>query len=285
MKTQKFVLIAAAILIGLTQVQSETANALHFDSVDDAINCGNSTSIQITGSIITLEVIIKFNAFRDNVWQGNIINKGASGPYSGYMLRAGDDGKLNFNIGNGSWNELNTNSNTVSTDVWCHIVATYHRNYMKIYLDGVEVASRHVVGVNIYDNSANLTISNWSQSGDRHVNATIDEIRVWNITRTPAEIAANTSSELTTPQTGLVLYYKFNQGVPGGNNTNETNAIDETGNNNGTLSNFTLNGVTSNWVMESTLPIPEHNNNTALDLFPNPATSNIQVKGLQHTEN
>ena len=43
---------------------SQSGSALDFDGFNDQINCGNDTSIQITGSEITLEAIIKFKTFK-----------------------------------------------------------------------------------------------------------------------------------------------------------------------------------------------------------------------------
>ena len=46
----------------------------------------------------------------------------------------------------------------------------------------------------------------------------------------------------------LKAYYRFNQGVAGGNNAGVTTLNDETGVNNGTLTSFSLSGALSNWV-------------------------------------
>jgi hypothetical protein len=54
--------------------------------------------------------------------------------------------------------------------------------------------------------------------------------------------------ELQPQQTGLVAYYKFNQGFADAPNVGVNTLIDASGNaNNGTLTDFALNGNTSNW--------------------------------------
>ena len=56
--------------------------------------------------------------------------------------------------------------------------------------------------------------------------------------------------ELSGNESGLLAYYKFNQGIAGDNNSGETTLNDETVNSNdGTLANFALNGGASNWVL------------------------------------
>ena len=129
-------------------------------------------------------------------------------------------------------------------------------------------------------------IGDWFYTNqDRNIDAVIDEVRIWNIARTESEINNNISSELSLPQTGLVAYYKFNQGISGGNNSTETNLTDETGDNNGTLSDFALNGTNSNWVTESTVSIPNINWLNKIKIFPIPTSEFIQLSGLTVKEN
>jgi gliding motility-associated-like protein len=57
------------------------------------------------------------------------------------------------------------------------------------------------------------------------------------------------NATLTGNETGLVDYYQFNQGIAGGTNTGISTLFDSTVTaNNGTISNFALNGNTSNFV-------------------------------------
>jgi hypothetical protein len=77
----------------------------------------------------------------------------------------------------------------------------------------------------------------------------IDEIRVWNRTLCQGEIINNMNAELSLPQNGLLAYYKFNQGISAANNSTVITAIDAGPSAfTGTLTNFTLNGYTSNWI-------------------------------------
>src|SRR5690606_10022635 len=53
------------------------ANSLHFDGANDRVDCGDAAPLQITGSL-TLEAMVKFNQFKTNIYEGNIINKESS---------------------------------------------------------------------------------------------------------------------------------------------------------------------------------------------------------------
>lgn len=227
---------------------SFSQNALNFDGVDDRVNCGNNTSIQLSGSAISLEAWIYPTAWTAQVWQGNIINKENNAPDYGYMLRCGDNGKLNFNIGNGSWHELTTAANTLSLNSWQHVAGTYDGSMIRLYVNGQLVDSTSL-SVNFSSGLKNLTIGNWSNSPDRAYAGSIDEVRVWNVVRNRAEILANMNKEFCTAPLGLVAYYQLNEGLAGANNSGINSANDLSAfSNNGTLSNFTLNGSSSNWL-------------------------------------
>nr|HPI44223.1 FG-GAP-like repeat-containing protein [Tenuifilaceae bacterium] len=82
-----------------------------------------------------------------------------------------------------------------------------------------------------------------------YFNGSLDEFRVWNKVRTQAEIAANMLNELSANETGLLAYYKFNQGIEYSANPGLTLVTDaSSAANNGILANSALIGNASNWV-------------------------------------
>ncbi len=263
-------------------LNSFSQNALHFDGVDDQINCGNSSSVQITGTAITLEAWIYPSSWTNEVWRGNIIVKEAAA-WEGYMFRAGDNGRLNFAFGNGSnWTELTSDPNELTLNTWQHVAGSYDGTMMRIYVNGIPVDSL----------STSLSISNASTT-DLNIGANvplgrffpgrIDEARIWNIHRTGAEIAQTMNTELCS-QTGLVAYYQFNSGNANGSNTGLTTLTDLSGNGNtGTLSNFALSGTSSNWVNGVTLATAA--NNTGVDVQ-NPSCNQFTwIDGITYTSN
>ena len=136
----------------------------------------------------------------------------------------------------------NTNINDGN---WHHIAVTYDGTTVKLYVDGNLDASGTPTLNTQLTGSYYLGKdpgSNWK------LNGSIDEVRVWNVARTQAQIQANMNTEIN-PQTGLLRLFHFNQGVAGGINNTISIAIDASGNNyNGTLTGFALSGPTSNLV-------------------------------------
>ena len=231
-------------------------NALHFDGNDDKVTCGNDPSVQITGTSITLEAWIYANSWKSNVWEGCIIIKENLGPPGGYMLRAGANGQLNFEFGNGSsWVGLNSSNNVLSLNTWHHVAGSYDGTKMRIYVDGVPIDSMNTTAA-IANTTDPLIIGDYP-GGNRVWDGKIDEVRVWNVTRSKAEIQAAMDSTYCWAHNGLQAYYKFNQGMNGGSNPSVTTLYDLSGNgNDGTLSGFALTGTTSNWVDGASLVAP-----------------------------
>ncbi|WP_179349342.1 LamG-like jellyroll fold domain-containing protein [Winogradskyella pacifica] len=234
---------------------STPATYLNFGNSHDFIDCGDDASVRITGNTITLEAYVKFNSFASQAYLGNIINKDdANGPFnSGYMLRAGGNGVVNFTLGNSGWNETNSPENSISLNTWHHIAGVYDGTTAKIYVDGIEVASQDFT-MNIGNAYRNLNIGKDPQFNDRFLDAAIDDVRIWNIARTANQINKSKNCELQGVEEGLVAYYKFNHGLNADYNSSELQLVDATGNgNDGILNNFTLFGTTSNWLMGSPL--------------------------------
>ncbi|MCP4414287.1 MAG: LamG domain-containing protein, partial [Gammaproteobacteria bacterium] len=206
-------------------------NELIFDGDNDYVDVGNGDPVNISGSELTLEAWIYATGWRDNVWQGCIINT-ESAPNNGYMIRAGANGTVNFNVGNSGWNEINTAEATLQLDKWHHIAATFNAGVMTIYVDGVQAAtadssaSTTTVGVA----TTNTAIGNWGNFANpgRSFLGTVHDVRIWNVARSAEQIAANKDIELSGSEEGLAGYWQMNEG------TGQTVA-DLTGNQDGQL--------------------------------------------------
>ncbi len=243
-KTITIIFLFVFALMGATLMSQ---NALDFDGTDDKVDCGNDTSLQINGKLITLEAWIYPTAWKTNVFDGNVINKEYNTSNYGYMLRVGAGGKLNFAIGDGTWREITTSS-ILSLNTWQHIAGTYDGTKMRVYLNGAAVDSLSIATNITKTNSTNLVIGGHS-TYTRYFQGRIDEVRIWNACRTIKELNDNMGLEFCSNQTGLRAYYKFNQGKAASANSSFKTLPDlSIYSNTGSLVSFALSGNGSNWV-------------------------------------
>ena len=202
-----------------TSIADTGGYALQFDGTDDLLNCGNGNSLQITGDKITLEAWINVNEFKSQPFAGSIIVKDQGSNSSGYMIRCGGNGIINFNIGNGSWHEINSPANSIQLNSWQHVATTYDGNTMKIYIDGELIAQSNIPGLTIGNAvNSNLLVGESPGFPGRVFNGKIDEVRIWNVARTQSQIQETMSTILTqeyysSPDSGLAGYWRMDEGI------------------------------------------------------------------------
>ena len=247
-------LVIAFLSLALFTLPTQAQNALDFDGTNDGVNCGTDTAFDVGGTAITIEAWIYAESWKSNIWEGSIVikeNNTAYTPYnSGFMLRAGNGGRLGFGmgVGGGGWTEINTSSSVLSLYTWHHVAVTYDGAKIRLYVDGDAVDSSNAsISIGKEPNQP-LTIGYHPATG-RHWDGRIDEVRLWNVVRSEAELNTYMNDEFCSPQTGLRAYYKLDNGTRNGNNAGVTTAIDYSiYHNNATLTGFALNGTSSNWV-------------------------------------
>ncbi len=220
-------------------VYNGTTNALDFDGNNDYVLA--SPGVYFSGDF-TIECWVYPRSFAN--WSRIIDFGNGAGSHNVLLSYTyGTSGAPGFYV-EGAQFQANQ---TLPLNQWSHIAATLSGNTATIYINGVAAGtSTFPTPVNITRNNCYIGKSNWG--GDPYANAVFDELRIWNVAKTQAEIQASMNTELAGNEPGLVAYYNFNEGVAGGDNSGVTSLNDLTGNHNGTLNNFTLNGATSNWV-------------------------------------
>lgn len=223
-----------------------SANAVALDGVDDYV-----------GTTLSLN---NFNRFTLEGW----INLRST---TGTMSFFGQNDMLEFGMYSTNqlqgWSRMggvvlwNFTSAELAPNTWHHLAYVGDGTQLLIYMDGVLRASAPL-NVGSYGSSSdlfNIGAGVWNTSG-LAIDGMMDEVRVWNVARTQTQLFDHMSKEIDpVSATGLVAYYKFNSGSPGGNNTGLTMVIDHKGNNNGTLYNASLTGTSSNFISQSSVAV------------------------------
>ncbi|MFY7965848.1 MAG: histidine kinase dimerization/phosphoacceptor domain -containing protein [Chitinophagaceae bacterium] len=142
---------------------------------------------------------------------------------------------------------------------WHHTAFTFIngiKDASHLYLDGKPIGKPFTY--NILDQGQALFIGS-NHFDDQFFCGNIDEVRVWNIVKTPQEISDGYKTEISPNSNGLVLYYKFNGKKAYANNSKSRFVRDETANNiEGNLFDFELKDSTSNYIFDS--PVSVQNN-------------------------
>ncbi len=241
--------IVAILFVGSVSAQL-SAGALNFDGINDIINVPLKPELNISKAI-TIEAWI--NPTVANVGTRkteDVISKSTSSVNNGYIFPRTSSGwktiEFILYINGYGWKALTVPYGTDKIGQWHHLAATYDGIKMVIYIDGAQAGQFAFAGTITTNNNA-ITIGN--QPGyTENFEGTVDEARIWSRALPQCEIANNMSCELTGTQNGLAAYYKFNQGLLNTVNPSETSLIDSSPTGaNGTLTNFGLISLLSNW--------------------------------------
>jgi hypothetical protein len=116
----------------------------------------------------------------------------------------------------------------VDPNAWHHVAATFagSTRTLTLYLDGAQVA-QGVLASTSTGNTLAVQIGRNGPSG-RPLRGRLEDVRIWNLVRTPSEIAGAYLTEFSSAPGGLVANWKMNEG---GGNT----AADSAGGHNATL--------------------------------------------------
>jgi len=183
--------------------------ALAFDGTDDA---AVAPAIAITNTSFTIEAWAR----RESVDRWDIIAwQGTGLPNQGLHFGFRDNNRFTFAF----WsNDLDVPEQTTDND-WHHWAGTCDiaTGLRKIYLDGLLVAQD--VTTNAFRGIGQFRLGHAPNIFNTFFRGAMDEVRVWSVARTQAEIAATRFEPLVGNESGLLAYWRLDE-------TNHTFAVD-----------------------------------------------------------
>jgi gliding motility-associated-like protein len=220
-------------------------NWLKINSEPSFVKLGD---IDVSGTVVTVEALIN----RTTPWSGgrfyagDVVSKHTGPNNANYLLRPNSA-------------EITTTNGYFATPQICdiqlnktyHVALVYDGSTLKFYRNGQLMSSVAATG-NLYQNDLMTQIGYMDGAiPNENFIGYINEVRIWNVARTQADIQTYMNSSLPSPttQTGLVAYYTFD------------NLLNKQGNTqwNGTLSgNASINNTNPNCAdvkQESCCPI------------------------------
>ena len=235
---QKLLLTVSLLFLGLSSFPvSAVYSSLIFDSANDRYIDTANAPFQLpngtweawfqVSTLNSLQAIMSKDEplYNDDGWLGVASNN-----------------KIYFYIdksGESSAREVYSNT-TITTGTWYHVAVTWGSGGMKMYVGGVQQSQTNGVTSGIVSSGTNLRIGARNAFGDyNYFNGQIDEVRVWNVARTQAQIDQYKGVALTGSESGLLAYYRLDE------NLGSTTADSAGGDQNGTLVNNPAWAVTS----------------------------------------
>jgi len=184
---------------------------------------GEGYALEVNGGTITIdddEDALRLSSYTYEFWMKdlegptgswrNVFCKGPGNSSEGrgplLALRPSENG-VHFDHSTGTGQSTLDTHEGIPLNEWTHIalVLTSLTGEQIIYQDGIEVAVRTSAGLTDATQDPVLRIGIGA-------NVVLDDFRVWNYARTPAEIQADMNREVSGTEEGLVGYWRFNEG-------------------------------------------------------------------------
>lgn len=238
MKSLNTLLLGAGILLVLciesAHAQTGPGYAISLNGSGQYLTVPTAAASALTGPF-TIEAWVYVRAYAD--WSRLSDFATATGNNEIVcMLSVGMSGRPDLQCFNSAGAETGSISvpSALPLNMWTHLAFTCDGATGRIFTNGILAVSGPMTTPSGPARTSNfIGRSNWP--GDADANATIDEVRIWNVARTQAEIQANMlNAALPGSTPGLVAYWHFDAGTG-------TSATDATGHGNtGTLVNGPL---------------------------------------------
>lgn len=228
------------------------ASALDFDGVDDRVVLPHANLLDnLTGDYtISTWVNIDDNTVNQPVFSAS----NASGV--DLFLSA------NFTVLNGPWFLISgpqgsgslSASEPLSTNEWHHLLVSYEAasSSLSLYVDGILVdnATTATTPSSLITTESYLGFLTSNSSATGYFSGQIDEFRITSSASDCYAVDQQATCQLADDAPNLEVYYRFNQGLAGEDNTGITE-LAATAGPNGTLEDFALMGESSNFVSGS----------------------------------
>jgi hypothetical protein len=203
--------LLALILVSLLPVAAQaqplghflqlTGNTVAAGAGHGYVQIPHSTALNPTGAI-TIEMWVRLNTPFTGQTCRSLIGKGWTETYwvgvCGSTLRS-------YIKGGGSVRD----GGTIPTNTWTHVAVTSDGTTRRHFINGVQVASSAEPAGAIPTNTQPVRIGSdvsWQYSPQ----GSLDEVRLWNVARSAAEIQEWMSQQITVPQPGLVAIWGLN---------------------------------------------------------------------------
>ncbi len=181
---------------------NDIEGALRFDGSSSLCRIPDLSGDFDFGSAFTMEAWVRVNSPQSNA--GLVVTDSDSGIIG---VASGEVATIVTPVGAPNFTSAVGPSMSLPTGVWTHVAGSYDGSMVRVYANGVLQATS-AASMPTQDATAILL---GLRNGSNYFDGDLDEVRLWNVVRTDAQILDNYGTELVGSETGLVGYYKFNE--------------------------------------------------------------------------
>ncbi len=215
---------AGAALLGANFVRAQNDESLML--VAGSQQYLNTSGAASPTSAVTIEAWIKVNTLTDTsamiVQKGDTYNALNDGSYTFTLKQQGEN---DYRL----WGQVEETPNNVRAAItigstnfynlrgqWVHVAMSWSADQpVALYVNGVRETSSVpdiVEASSIYDGGQDVRVGAQLYNGQLSMffDGMIDDVRIWNVARSDAEILNNKNNELVGNETGLIAYWQFN---------------------------------------------------------------------------
>ena len=177
-------------------------NAVALDGSGDYVSIPDQAQFDFTTDY-TLEAWVNADSFAA---LGGIVTKYHTGDANGWLLRLSSAAPYDGLC----FDQMETASGLLQPNLWYHVAAVNSGGTRRLWLNGVE---QPLAGTptTVQANGDVVAIGVDFLASPRYFAGRIDDVRIWNVARTEAEIRDAMHKQLAGSESGLVAYYRFNQ--------------------------------------------------------------------------
>ncbi len=199
-----------------TSDKSVINRVLSLDGEGGYVRVADSQSLRSFSNAITIEVWFKASSFYpENGMVNSIIRKNITANAENFFLRFRNvAGGPSVEMSVGYDNEVLKAPYNFAVDAWYHLAGTYDGSAITVFVNGLDINSVIASGT-LYIDESDIFIGKGDPefSLGEFFHGALDELRIWNVARTPEEIQAAMNSPLTGKEEGLVAYWNFDDGT------------------------------------------------------------------------
>ncbi|MDZ7261651.1 MAG: malectin domain-containing carbohydrate-binding protein, partial [candidate division KSB1 bacterium] len=211
----RLALVLGFLVVLRSPVQSQTGGAgyaLDFDGVNDYVEVPDNALLSGgVGKSITVEAWIYPHKVDKTT---TIMMKDLNAEWKDWGIGVLNDGELFATIENDG-DDWGYEAGSISANVWTHVAFTFDNpsNKVRLFINGVEAGTGKTFTKDMPDTGAPIRIGmRYTSAYPFPFDGLIDEVRIWNFARTAAEIQATMYKTLTGTETGLIGYWRFDEG-------------------------------------------------------------------------